>query len=110
MKKVLNIISSILIWFVVIVAVAMMIFTIVSVNTFDRNDRSIFGFRAYIVLSDSMAATDFSAGDLVLVKQVDPTTLEPGDIISYQSQNTENYVQTVTHMIRSKTTDANGNQ
>ena len=109
MKKVWNIISTILVWFVVIVAVAMMIFTIISVNTFDRNDRSIFGFRAYIVLSDSMAATDFSAGDLVLVKQVDPTTLEPGDIIAYQSQNTENYGQTVTHMIRSKTTDANGN-
>lgn len=109
MKKAWKIISAVLVWMVVLVAVFMMIFTIVSVNTFDRNDRSIFGMRCYIVLSDSMSATDFDAGDLVLVKEVDPTTLQEGDIIAYQSQNTENYGATVTHKIRAKTTDASGN-
>ena len=109
MKKAWKIISTALVWIVVIVAVLMMVFTIVSVNTFDRNDRDIFGFRCYIVLSDSMSATDFDAGDLVLVKEVDPTTLKEGDIIAYQSQNSKNYGATVTHKIRAKTTDANGN-
>ncbi len=109
MKKAWKIISTALIWIVVVIAVLMMIFTIVSVNTFDRNDRDIFGFRCYIVLSDSMSATDFDAGDLVLVKEVDPTILKEGDIIAYQSQNSENYGATVTHKIRAKTTDANGN-
>lgn len=109
MKKAWQIISTVLVWLVVIVAVFMMVFTIVSVNTFDRNDRDIFGLRCYIVLSDSMSATDFDAGDLVLVKEVDPTTLQEGDIIAYQSQNAENYGATVTHKIRAKTTDANGN-
>lgn len=109
MKKAWKIISTVLVWIVVAVAVFMMIFTIVSVNTFNRNDRDIFGVRCYIVLSDSMSATDFDAGDLVLVKEVDPTTLQEGDIIAYQSQNSENYGATVTHKIRAKTTDANGN-
>ncbi len=109
MKKAWKIISTALVWSVVVIAVIMMIFTIVSVNTFDRNDRDIFGLRCYIVLSDSMSATDFDAGDLVLVKEVDPTTLQEGDIIAYQSQNSENYGATVTHKIRAKTTDANGN-
>ncbi len=109
MKKAWKIISTALVWIVVVIAVLMMIFTIVSVNTFDRNDRDLFGFRCYIVLSDSMSATDFNAGDLVLVKKVDPTTLKEGDIIAYQSQNSENYGATVTHKIRAKTTDANGN-
>ncbi|MBR4057710.1 MAG: signal peptidase I [Oscillospiraceae bacterium] len=109
MRKAWKTISTVVVWLVVIVAVFMMVFTIISVNTFDRNDRNIFGFRAYIVLSDSMSATDFDAGDLVLVKEVDPTTLQEGDIIAYQSQNAENYGQTVTHKIRAKTTDANGN-
>ena len=109
MKKAWNIFSKVLVWIMVIVAVLMMVFTIVSVNTFDRNDRNIFGYRAYIVLSDSMSATDFSAGDLILVKQVDPSTLQEGDIIAYQSQNSENYGATVTHKIRTKTRDANGN-
>lgn len=108
MKKVLNIIKNILIWIVVIAAVTMMIFTIVSVSTFNRNDRNLFGYRAYIVLSDSMSKTDFDAGDLVLVKEVVPSTLKVGDIISYISQNTENYGEIVTHKIRSLTTDANG--
>ena len=109
MKKAWKIISTVLVWLVVAVAVFMMIFTIISVNTFNRNDRNLFGMRFYVVLSDSMAATDFDAGDLVLVKKVDPTTLKEGDIIAYQSQNAENYGATVTHKIRSKTTDANGN-
>ena len=77
MKKVWNIASTVLVWFMVVVAVGMMIFTIISVNTFNRNDRDIFGYKAYIVLSDSMSATDFSAGDLVLVREVDPATLHP---------------------------------
>ena len=86
----------------------MMVFTVVSVNTFDRSDRSLFGFKAFIVLSDSMSKTDFDAGDLVLVKEVDPSTLKEGDIIAYTSQNTSNYGETVTHKIRKLTTDANG--
>ena len=76
MKKAWNIISTVSIWIIAVIAVCVMVFTIVSVNTFNRNDRNIFGYRCYIVLSDSMAATDFDAGDLVLVKSVDPSTLQ----------------------------------
>ena len=106
--KALNIIRSIFAWLMVALAVFMMIFTVVSVSTFDRADRNLFGYKAFIVLSDSMSKTDFSAGDLVLVKEVDPSTLKEGDIIAYTSQNTSNYGETVTHKIRKLTTDANG--
>ena len=108
MSKALNSIKNIFVWLMVILAVCMMVFTIVSVNTFDRSDRSLFGYKAFIVLSDSMSKTDFSAGDLVLVKEADPSTLKEGDIIAYSSQNAENYGKTVTHKIRQLTTDANG--
>lgn len=108
MKKVWNILSNVFVWIIVAITVAMMVFTIVSVNTFDRNDREIFGYKAFIVLSDSMSATDFDAGDLVLVKEVDPTTLKEGDIIAFTSQNQENYGKIVTHKIRRLTRDANG--
>ena len=94
---------------VVALAVFMMIFTIVSVRTFDRNDRDLFGYKAYIVNTDSMSATDFDAGDLILVKEVDPSTLQEGDIISYISQNTESFGENITHKIRKITTDAEGN-
>ena len=109
MKKTLNIIKNIFVWLVVALAVCMMIFTVVSVNTFDRNDRSLFGYKAFIVKSDSMSKTDFNAGDLIFAKEVDPSTLKAGDIISYQSTNTENYGEVVTHKIRKLTKDAEGN-
>ena len=106
--KVLKTIWSIFVWLMVVLAAGMMIFTIVSVSTFDRADRNLLGYRAFIVLSDSMSKTDFNAGDLVLVKEVDPSTLKEGDIIAYTSQNTANYGETVTHKIRRLTTDATG--
>lgn len=106
--KALKVIRSVIVWLIVALAAAMMIFTVVSVSTFDRADRNLFGYKAFIVLSDSMSKTDFDAGDLVLVKEVDPSTLKEGDIIAYTSQNTSNYGETVTHKIRKLTTDANG--
>ena len=109
MKKALNIIKNTFVWLMVLLAVSMMIFTVISVNTFNRNDRNLFGYRAYIVNSDSMAKTDFDAGSLIFVKQVDPSELEVGDIITYISQNSENYGVNVTHKIRSKTVDKQGN-
>ena len=109
MKKAFNIIKSIFVWMIVLLAVFMMIFTIVSVTTFNRNDRNLFGYRAYIVNSDSMAATDFNAGDLIFVKEVDPSSLREGDIITFISQNSESFGETVTHKIRKLTRDASGN-
>lgn len=108
MKKALNIIKTVLVWLIVLIAVGMMIFTVISVNTFDRSDRDLFGYKAFIVMSDSMSATDFSAGDLVLVKETDPATLREGDIIAYISQNSNNYGEIVTHKIRTLTRDSDG--
>ena len=109
MKKAWNIIRKIIVWAIVVFSLGMMAFTIISVTTFDRADRSVFGYSAFIVLSDSMKATDFDAGDLVIIKQTDPSTLKEGDIISFTSNNTENFGEVVTHKIRRVTTDESGN-
>ena len=109
MKKAFNIIKTTLVWLVVLLAVSMMIFTVISVTTFNRNDRSLLGYKMYIVNSDSMAATDFKAGSLIFVKEVDPSTLKEGDIITFMSQDTKSFGETVTHKIRRITTDAEGN-
>lgn len=109
MKKALSIIKTTFVWLMVLLAVTMMIFTVISCTTFNRNDRSLFGFKMYIVNSDSMAATDFEAGDLILAKEVDPSTLKEGDIITFMSQDTDSFGETITHKIRKVTTDAEGN-
>ncbi|MBQ8742114.1 MAG: signal peptidase I [Clostridia bacterium] len=118
MKKALNIIKNILVYLVVALAIFMMVFTIISVSVFDRNDREIFGFKAFIVLTDSMSESEknkdfpihFNAGDLVIVKNVkDPSTLKPGDVITFQSLNKNDpsgvpYGSNITHAIDRKTT------
>lgn len=109
MRKTLNIIKNILVWTIFAIAAFMMVFTIISVNTFDQNNRSLFGYKAFTVRTDSMKATDFDAGDLVFTKTVDPATLVEGDIIAFISQDDEFYGETITHKIRAKTVDANGN-
>ena len=109
MKKAFNILRTTLVWLVVLLAVSMMIFTVISVTTFNRNDRSLFGYKMYIVNSDSMAATDFNAGSLILVEEINPATLKEGDIITFMSQDTDSFGETITHKIRSVTTDAEGN-
>ena len=104
MKKFFGFLGSILVWLLVAATICMMVFTFVSVNTFDRTDRDIFGYKFFVVLSDSMKASNINAGDIVIIKE--DTNLEnyqAGDIIAYTSRNTDNYGETVTHMIRTRT-------
>ena len=57
-KRTLNIIRIVVSWLLVIFTVLMMVFTIFTVTTVGKNDRSIFGYKFYIVLSDSMSESD----------------------------------------------------
>ena len=108
MKKTIDIIRSVITWLLLIFSVGIMLFTFISVATLNQNSRSIFGYKAFIVLSDSMKATDFEAGDVVVVKEVNPATLKEGDIITFISRNSANYGETITHKIRRLTTTAEG--
>ena len=83
---------------------------IVIALTSNKESTSLFGWHTFIVQSNSMSATDFDAGDLIIVKEVDPNSLKEGDIISFFSTNEANYGSIVTHKIRSLTTDEQGNQ
>jgi signal peptidase I len=106
--KAFQLTKTILVWLVVAVAVGMMIFTLISVSTFNKTDRNLFGFKFFIVTSDSMAATDFDAGDIAIVRNVDPTKLNEGDIITFISQDPDSFGEVITHKIRSLTADAVG--
>ena len=108
LRKILNVVKIVITWVMVALAVFMMIFTIISVATLNKTERSLFGYKMFVVLSDSMSATDFKAGDIIASKSVDPTTLQEGDIISFKSLNPDSMNEIITHKIRKKTTDANG--
>ncbi len=108
-KKILSISFKVVAWLLVAFTVFMMIFTVVTVSTVDKNERSIFGMKFYIVRTDSMSKSDknadmdvhFNAGDIVIIKNVkDPTALAEGDVIAFISTNEDSYGETITHMIR----------
>ncbi|MBR5280951.1 MAG: signal peptidase I [Clostridia bacterium] len=110
MRKAFDIVKTILVWLVVLGAVTMTVFTVFSLTTLNRNDRTLFGYKIFIVNSDSMEKTDFKSGDLIFVKAVDLDTLKPGDIITFISKDENSLDETLTHKIRSLATDANGNK
>ena len=116
-KKILDITGKVISWVLIAFVIFIMIFTIVSVKTVDKNNRKIFGHKFYIVRTDSMSKSDlnkhldvhFNAGDIVIIKEAeDNTALQPGDIISFISANTDSYGETITHMIREVKKNSSG--
>jgi signal peptidase I len=108
-KKILGISAKVLSIIIIAVTVFMMVFTIFSTLTFDRNDRNLFGIRFYVVLTDSMSPSEnnkedkvhFDAGDIVLIKNVkNKAALKEGDVIAFVSKNKPSFGETVTHKIR----------
>lgn len=117
MKKFLNICLKLFTWLLVAFTVFMMVFTIFTVATVDRNNRDVLGYKFYIVRTNSMSLSDknqhldvhFDAGDIVVVKNVEnPRALQPGDVISFLSTNEVSAGETVTHMIREVKKTAEG--
>ena len=99
-NKTLNTVKNILTWILIAITVSVMIFTLISVSTFDRNDRNLFGFKFFIVQTDSMSATHFDAGDIAIARNVDVSKLQAGDVITFVSEDPDSYGETITHMIR----------
>ena len=117
-EKVLSVVRTVIVSIIVAVAVFMMVFTIVSVTMFDENERNIFGYKFYIVQSDSMKSVlkedgtsepgYFDVYDVIVSKEVtDFTSLEEGDIITFVcgDPKDEAYSKTITHMIRYKASE-----
>lgn len=81
------------------------------------------GYHIFAVLSDSMSISNnntsvidkngihFNAGDLIICKELgvdEINNLQAGDIITFQSQNADNFGEVVTHKIRRVTSTAEG--
>lgn len=90
--KLLNIIALIFMIPILIISIVL-----IAKSYIDKdNVPSICGYSPLIVLSGSME-TEIYTGDLVVVKQVDISTLKEGDIIAFYTDNTKKTI--VTHRI-----------
>lgn len=108
MKKSIDIIKNAFVILLTVFTVLVMVFTLFSVFTFDQTERNVLGYKFFIVESDSMAATDFAAGDVAVIKETDVETIKKGDIISFVSQDSENYGHIITHKVKEIIKDADG--
>lgn len=101
MKKKFQIIKKATVYIAISIILLSVIFLIGSMIFFNDSHNSIFGYKVYIVLSDSMKKTDFAAGDLIFIKKAKFEELKVGDIISYTSLSHNSYGDVITHKIRS---------
>ncbi len=72
----------------------------------DRSpDKSLFGYRYYVVLTDSMAPA-FRSGDMVFVKRCAAEAIQAGDVITFNpSSGSDAYL---THRVTEKLSDYQG--
>jgi len=91
-KNVLNKILTV----VVIALAALCVFLAVKIIT--GQDTSIFGYQVYHILTGSMEPT-IPTGSTVITKQVDPYSLNEGDVITFVSRDAAIYGNTNTHRI-----------
>lgn len=82
MKKVLKSLIITLLVLVLLVNISIIIQTKIKPDAVP----SIFGYKPFIVLSGSME-TEIYVGDLVIVKDVDTSTLKVGDIIAFRGSD-----------------------
>ena len=91
----------------VVVIVCAIVCLAVCVKVVSGRDASIFGFRIYHILTGSMEPT-IPTGSNVLVREVDPSTLEVGDIITFTSRDNAIYGSANTHRILEINRDSSG--
>ena len=88
MKKVWNVISSILIAIIMIISIAMTAMVIISTRSEDGIP-SLFGYALFNVKTDSMEGPDgFPAGSMIVIRKLSPdqinSELKVGDVITYR--------------------------
>lgn len=97
-SKVFTVLSDILYWIIFIFIVVLLF--IVCVQRFSNNELSIGGIRIYNVCTESMASK-YAVGDIILAKDVDPSTLRIGDDIAYNGKGDQLEGKIITHEIQS---------
>lgn len=102
-KKKLNKLLTVVVIVLAVVVIAL------AIKILNGQDASIFGFKMYHILTGSMEPTIRTGSDVV-VKSVDPDTLEVGDIISFVSRDDAIYGNINTHRIIGIETDESGNR
>lgn len=83
---------------VVCVIFLLVVVAVLAIQRFSNNNIAFAGFRMFNVVTGSMIPV-YEVGDVVIVKEVDPATLEVGDDITYLGKEDTFAGRVVTHRI-----------
>lgn len=87
-KKILGVVSDILLILILVIAIVITVMTFTSKNS-DTGIGNVFGYTPFSIQSDSMSPT-FKSGDLIITKEVkNVNDLKPGDVITYSTVLTD---------------------
>lgn len=102
-KRVLSVLANVLSTIIFVAALLFTVIVVATTLTSRGGEASLLGWKPYVVLSDSMQQ-DFQVGDIVVTREVDDAaSLQPGDIISFESIDPDAYGEVFTHRIREAT-------
>ncbi|MBO5413561.1 MAG: signal peptidase I [Clostridia bacterium] len=88
-----------------LIIVAIYNILIVSITSIlNKTGKSMFGYRAYIITTDSMKP-NISQGDIIIIKETEEEKLKIDDIITFRKNN-----KLITHRIIEIETDEDGNK
>lgn len=96
MKKAMNIISKVIKSLIFILLIAFII--VVVMQRVSNNKISVFDYRMFTVISGSMRPV-YDIGDVLISKEVDPATIETGDVISYLGKAGDFNGKVITHEV-----------
>lgn len=101
-NKTRNVVLNVVTTIIFVVALAFTLVVVALTLTSHGGEVSIFGWKPYVVLSDSMKPV-FQAGDVAVSHPVDVDSVQPGDIITFSSIDPNSYGEAVTHKVRELT-------
>ena len=106
-KKMKKLIKKVV--YAVIYAILIILLSIVSIQKFSNNNLSLFGYRIFRVISESMLP-EYQINDIIMVKKVDIEKIGIGNNISYLKKLDENREIIITHKVIRIEQDYNGNK
>lgn len=91
----------------VVLVLCILVSTVLIFQIVRGQQPSLLGYKLFHIITGSMEPT-IEVGGNVVVKEVDPATLEVGDIITFRSRDAQIYGQANTHRIMEICRDENG--
>ncbi len=82
--------------FILFIVIVYNIFLVFVSDSYENKTTDIFGYKGYIITTDSMSPT-FSVGDVIIVKKANYNYLNKGDIITFRKDT-----EVITHRIVNK--------